>query len=92
MRDHNLATEKLNTYQKHIQMLQEDNSRLKESLKIRQNQQNSTVQKQLQAKNDLINHLTQKLKESTRVIAKVKSRHQQVREELDDCSTLDSEV
>ena len=47
-REKTFATEKLKTYEKHIRMLQDDNARLTDSLKVRANQMGqSTVHKQL---------------------------------------------
>ena len=78
-REQSFAKEKLTTYENHIRMLQEDNARLQDSLKVRRDQISTGTVKQIQAKDSLIKELTQKLKESTRVIAEVKQTYKQVR-------------
>ena len=49
-------------------MLQEDNSRFTESVKAKKEQVTGTITQQIKVKDSLIEELTNKLKESTKVI------------------------
>ena len=71
-----MANDKLKTSESHVQILQTENQRLAESVRVRKehqnNMRNANSQKQILAKDNLIKELTNKLKESTRVIHEVR--------------------
>ena len=66
----------------HIKMLQEDNVRLTESVKAKKEQVTGTITNQIKVKDGLIEELTSKLKESTKVIQQVKQSNKKLKEDI----------
>lgn len=80
-RDQELHKDKAETLETHIRMLQEDNQRLAESIKQRKEQVQGAISAQIKVKDSLIEELTSKLKESTKVIQHIKTQNKRLKEE-----------
>jgi predicted transcriptional regulator len=68
-------------------MLQEDNSRFTESVKAKKEQVTGTITQQIKVKDSLIEELTNKLKESTKVIQQVKQNNKKLKEDIQQVQT-----